>query len=223
MSIRQLVNNTTRSVTRQTWSRSVNYTSIRSIYIRTPPKTEPVEDKQSALTEQQKTIARVKEFLGEKYAIPDELALQVMTHKSFDGLKPHHEKLQILGSHLMKLYFAKHAIQRPHKNDELAINGMNLDILSTPYHTALTNPRSLGYFAKHEKLNEGLRWKCSSTQLGFESSGEMRVSAMIVNSIVGAIDFVYGKQIAEEFIHEKMARSLEKSGCYVQKQYETFD
>lgn len=169
----------------------------------------------------QENIAEVKEFLGEKYAIPDEIALQALTHRSFDSYKPHNEKLQALGIPLLRLYFIKHAINRPHLNN-LLINGKNLDILGTPYSTVLYNAKTSGHFARHHGLNKKLFWKCTSANMGFEGSGEMKMSANLISSLIGAVNYIHGKKVAEEFIHEKLASSFEKTACYVQAKIQGF-
>lgn len=149
-------------------------------------------------------LKNVKEFLSDKYAIPDELALQVITHKSFaHGLKPYNEKLSAMGSKLLNLYLAKFVVERSTAN-EMAVNGKNLDVLGTPIAKELGGRMALGLFAKSTKLNNTLFWRSYNSLLSFEGSGELKVSAQMMYALVGAVTFIHGKKIAEVFVREKL-------------------
>lgn len=154
-------------------------------------------------------VKHVHEFLTEKYPITDELALQVLTHKSFgNAIKPHNEKLSAMGSKLLNLYFAKYVINKPTTN-QLAINDKNLDVLGQPIAKELSGRLALGIFAKTSNLNRIMFWNSYSQGLSFEKSGELKVSAQMMYALIGAIDFSHGKLKAEEFITEMVAPSIE--------------
>lgn len=149
-------------------------------------------------------LQHIKLFLDSKYAISDELALQVLTHKSFgNGIKPYNEKLSAMGSKVLNLYLSKYVIDHPTKNEN-AIDGKNLDVLGTPISRSLADRKAVGLFAKAAKLNSVMFWNSYNTGVGFESSGEMKVSAQMVYALVGAVAFQHGKSTAEEFIKEKL-------------------
>lgn len=157
-------------------------------------------------------LTPLKQFLAAKYAIPDDLALQVLTHKSFaNGIKPYNEKLGAMGSKVLNLFLAKYVVESPTRN-ELAVNGRNLDVLGTPIAKELGNRMALGVFARKSRLNAIMFWTSYNHLLSFEQSGEMTVSAQMMYALVGAVTFVHGKSVAEEFVREKLllgADSLE--------------
>lgn len=155
----------------------------------------------------------IHSFLGSEYAIPDDVALQVLTHKLFShGLKPYNEKLSAMGSKLLNLYLAKHVVEQQTLNP-LAVNGKNIDVLGSPMARELTGRMAAGLFAKNAKLNEVMFWRLYNHEVSFEQSGEMKVSAQMVYALVGAVTFLHGKSVAERFIREKLLlgdKSLEK-------------
>lgn len=192
----------------------------RSIYLHKGPRIEGLKrDPESVFVSPrgikygvtEENIAAIKTFLGDKYIIPDEVALQVITHKSFgNGIKPYNEKLHIMGSKLLSLFFAKH-VTNPKSSDETrAVEGKNLDVLGTPISKELASLKTAANFAKLNKLNEVLFWKSSNSSLGFESSGELRVSGQMLNALVGAVNFYHGKDKAEQFITDKLVDGFEK-------------
>lgn len=153
-------------------------------------------------------LAPVKQFLTEKYQIPDDLALQVLTHKSFgNGIKPYNEKLSAMGLKLLNLYCAKYTTDTPATTNDNAINGKNVDVLGSPMAKELTGRLALGLFAKSHKLNEVLFWKSYNHSLSFEASGEMKVSAQMMYALIGAVTFIHGKHAAEQFILEKLIKA----------------
>ncbi|EGV65640.1 hypothetical protein CANTEDRAFT_112517 [Yamadazyma tenuis ATCC 10573] len=159
-------------------------------------------------------VKYIQDFLSDKFHIGNELALQVITHKSFaNGIKPYNEKLSAMGSKILNLHLAKLVIEQPSKSssvNELAINNKNLDVLGQPMSRELAGRLSLGVFAKLNKLNSVMFWNSYSTQgLNFEASGEMKVSAQMVYAMIGAVHFTHGKKVAEEFINEKIFPEVE--------------
>ncbi|KAK6890782.1 Large ribosomal subunit protein mL57 [Candida tropicalis] len=191
----------------------------RSIYLHKGPRIEGLKrDPESVFVSPKGTkygvneenIVNIKNFLGEKYAIPDEVALQVITHKSFgNGIKPYNEKLHIMGSKLLSLFFVKHVTNPKSTDNTRAIEGKNLDVLGSPISKELVGLKTAGNFAKLNKLNDVMFWKSANSTLGFESSGEMRVSGQMLNALVGAVNFYHGKEKAEQFINEKLVDGFE--------------
>ena len=151
----------------------------------------------------EKNLKFIKDFLEEKYRISDDLVLQVLTHKSFgNGIKPYNEKLTAMGSKLLNLFCAR-TVTDCATNNENAINGKNLDCLGSPIAKELPGSLSLALFARHKRLNSILFWKSYNYHLSFEASGEMKVTAQMVYALIGAVNFVHGKDAAESFIREK--------------------
>lgn len=149
----------------------------------------------------------IKAFLSDKYAILDTLALQVLTHKSFgNGIKPHNEKLSALGAKLLNLYTVKRVTGVP-TNNENAVGGKNLDVLGSPIARELGGRLATGLFARSTKLNQVMFWKSYNHGLSFEASGELKVSALMVYALIGAVTFTHGKTVAEQFIREKLVES----------------
>lgn len=74
------------------------------------------------------TLKTTKDFLGQDYALPDDLILQALTHKSFaHGLKPYNENLAIIGRHFLRLQTFIHATSQKSENPS-ALNGVNFDV-----------------------------------------------------------------------------------------------
>ncbi|RKP29050.1 hypothetical protein METBISCDRAFT_19578 [Metschnikowia bicuspidata] len=167
-------------------------------------------------------LQHIKTFLSDRYAIPDDMALQVLTHKSFtNGLKPYNEKLSAMGSKLLNLFSAKFVVEGATTN-ELAVNGKNLDVLGTPIAKELGGRMALGLFAKASKLNTIMFWKSYNSLLSFQESGELKVSAQMMYALVGAVTFIHGKKAAEMFVREKLLdgpNSLENiAAAFLEKQ-----
>lgn len=158
-------------------------------------------------------VKYIKEFLSDKYQISDELALQVITHKSFaNGIKPYNEKLSAMGSKMLNLHFAKTVVEKPSNTEvinELSIANKNLDILGQPISKELSGRLSLGIFAKLNKLNSIMFWNSYNQGLNFENSGELKVSAQMIYALIGAVNFTHGKTVCEHFINEKILPSVE--------------
>ncbi|KAM9926903.1 hypothetical protein OXX59_002895 [Metschnikowia pulcherrima] len=152
----------------------------------------------------EQNLSHLKTFLSEKYAIPDDMALQVLTHKSFaHGMKPYNEKLSVMGSKLANLFLGKYVLENDTQN-ATAVGGKNLDVLGTPMAKELGGRMALGVFAKKTALNSVMFWKSYNHSLSFEESGELKVSAQMMYAMVGAVAFVHGKRAAEAFLREKL-------------------
>lgn len=191
----------------------------RSIYLHKGPRVEGLKrDPEAAFINpkgikyglNETNISHIKSFLGDKYNIPDEIALQVITHKSFgNGIKPYNEKLAAMGSKLLSLYFAKYVTNQPCKHDN-GVEGKNLDVLGSPMSRELPSLKTAAIFAKSNNINEIMFWHTRNSTLGFESSGELKVSGELLFSLVGAVNFYHGKNKAEQFITEKLVDQFEK-------------
>lgn len=157
----------------------------------------------------ERNLKLLKSFLTDKYAISDDLALQVLTHKSFaNGIKPYNEKLSTMGLKLLNLYLAKFVLSGQSQND-LAINGINLDVMGLPMAKELGGRTLVGLCAKQTGLTSAMFWKSYNPQLSFEKSGELKVSAQMMYAMVGAVTFVHGKEKAEQFVLERLLDKLE--------------
>ncbi|KAF3992316.1 hypothetical protein FT663_01153 [Candidozyma haemuli var. vulneris] len=185
----------------------------RSIYLHTGPRVAGLrrDPKEAFKTHtgieygSSEATSAIKQFLA-NYSIPEEMARQVLTHKSFgNGIKVYNEKLVVMGSKVLSLFLAKHVIEQQTSNEN-AINGKNLDVLGTPVAKELGGKTSLGLFAKQHNLNQNMFWKSHNHHLTFESSGEMKVSAHMMYALVGAVAYVHGKKSAEEFVREKFLK-----------------
>lgn len=200
-----------RATTRTGVSREL--VQARSIYLHTGPRVAGLrrDPKEALKTHNEleygssEAVSKVKQFMA-NYSIPEDLALQALTHKSFaNGIKPYNEKLVAMGLRVLNLFLAKHVIEQETSNEN-AINGKNLDVLGTPMAKELGGKMSLGLFARQHKLNESMFWKLHNHDLTFEKSGEMKVSAHMMYALVGAVAFVHGKRRAEEFVLEKLLK-----------------
>lgn len=150
------------------------------------------------------SLSEIKKFLEPKYSVPDDMALQVLTHKSFaNGIAAYNEKLAAVGLKVVNLALLKFVVEQPTDN-ELAINGKNLDVIGSPMAKELAGRKALGIFVKNNHLNKNLFWKLYNHLLSFEQSGEMKVSAQMIYALVGAVTHVHGKNVAEEFVTEKL-------------------
>lgn len=156
----------------------------------------------------EENLRHVKGFLEAPYAVPDEMLLQALTHKSFgNGFKPYNEKLAALGSKVCNLFFLKHVVGHPTAT-ATAVAGKNLDCIGMPVPRALTERTAMAVFAHKNNLNRVMFWKLYNHSLGFALSGEMKVSAQMMYALVGAVALVHGKQHAEEFVRAKLVGGL---------------
>ncbi|WLF79256.1 hypothetical protein PVL30_003008 [Lodderomyces elongisporus] len=198
-----------------------NKTFTRSIYLHSGSRIEGLKRDPKEVFKNQKgvqygandqTLSSIKSFLGSKYQIPDDVALQIITHKSFgNGMKPYNIKLSVMGSKLLKLYTAKYVIhQQSTTPDKIKIEGKDLTKLGSLYSKELSGRDAAGYFAKVENLNKTMFWVSRDPTASFEASGELKVSGQLVHSLIGAVNFYHGKDVAEEFIGEKIMKGLEE-------------
>ncbi|CAK9436884.1 mitochondrial 54S ribosomal protein mL57 [Lodderomyces beijingensis] len=196
--------------------------SSRSVYLHHGPRIEGLKrDPKVAYLNPQGTeyalneanISQITSYLGSEYQIPQDIALQCITHKSFaNGIKPYNEKLAAMGSKLLNLALVKYVI---HKNaaadseNPTSINGKNLSVLGSRWSRELASPEAAGYLARAESLNKTMFWTSRNPSLKFDASGELKVSSRLLYSLVGAINLYHGKAQAEKFIRENLIEGLE--------------
>ncbi|KAI5949732.1 hypothetical protein KGF57_004555 [Candida theae] len=219
MSIRQTIQYTSRNISSRSYTPTISF--IRSLYLHKGPRVEGLKrDPKEVFVNHngteyelnQDNIQHIKSYLGSRYQIPDEIALQIITHKSFgNGIKPYNEKLAAMGSKLLSLFAAKHVVKKHTEKDaKLVIEGKNLSILGSRAAKELYGRSSTGYFAKLNGLNNTMFWKSRNPTLRFESSGELKVSSQLLYSLIGAVNIYHGKAKAEEFISENLIKGLEE-------------
>ncbi|CCH40886.1 54S ribosomal protein L15, mitochondrial [Wickerhamomyces ciferrii] len=158
----------------------------------------------------QENLQSLKEFLGKEYELPDELSLQILTHKSFaHGIKPFNEKLSILGSHFLKNRASLYTIHKQESKDvDADINGLSISQLGSLTSRNITSSEILYAFIKKNNLTDVIFWKKRDALLTDPSkSGEIKVSDGVVKAIIGAILSHHGKVKAEKFIDDVLLNS----------------
>lgn len=105
------------------------------------------------------TLKSTKEFLGSEYLLPDELILQVLTHKSFaHGLKPYNENLAIIGRHFLRLQTFIHATSQKSENPS-ALNGVNFDVSLSKIANLLSATPVTSQVCRSTGLDKNIFWK----------------------------------------------------------------
>lgn len=139
------------------------------------------------------SLSTLKTLLGSEYALPDEVSLQVITHKSFaHGKKPFNEKLAVLGSHFLK-----------YKATLFTINTQGLDRIGSHASKELISDGSMAYFLQSTGVGESIYWKKRDPlQTDPKRSGEVSVYARTGEAILGAILLTHGKEKATKFVDE---------------------
>lgn len=154
-----------------------------------------VSPKGNAYELSDKTIGPLKQFLGEKYSLPDELLLQIQTHKSFaHGFRPFNEKIALYGCHFLKYKTTLHTIETEGLDKLGSAPAKNL--ISTPV---------LAQFVRSHGLGDAIFWKKRDPlQTDPKVSGENAVFARTCEAIVGGLLLHRGKTVAEQFVDEVM-------------------
>ncbi|ONH68069.1 Ribonuclease 3 [Cyberlindnera fabianii] len=147
------------------------------------------------------SIGPLKTLLGSKYALPDELLLQIQTHKSFaHGSKPFNEKIAVYGQHFLKYKTTLHTIET-----------QGIDALGSESAKKLISTGVLADFVRSHGLADAIYWKKRNPlQTDVKVSGENSVLARTCEAIVGGILLQRGKETAEQFVDEVMLKG-EKS------------
>lgn len=165
-----------------------------------------VSPKGATYGESEENLSNLKKFLGEEYKLPNNIILQVLTHKSFaHGLKPFNEKLAIFGSHFLKYKASLYAIKTEDDlSSKYAVNGFQIEQLGTPKSKELISTRVAAEFIRSvAKIGDSIFWKKRDPLItNPKVSGEESVFARSLEALVGAILLQHGKSKAEKFIDE---------------------
>ncbi|KAA8916828.1 hypothetical protein TRICI_000947 [Trichomonascus ciferrii] len=147
------------------------------------------------------TIKPIKDLLGQNYSIPDSLALQVLTHKSFaHGKKPFNERLANLGRQFLRVQTTEYAVSQK-SSQPTAIAGNNFDI-DTKALELMSSTAVLAQICKQIGINKSIFWKNPNTNQSPERSGENTVCAKTVDALVGAVLMYHGESKAAEFVRQ---------------------
>ncbi|ODQ80132.1 hypothetical protein BABINDRAFT_161116 [Babjeviella inositovora NRRL Y-12698] len=152
---------------------------------------------------QAENLQFVKAFLA-PYALPDEVVLQVLTHKSFaHGNKPYNDKLAYIGSRFLNNFLSIREASTSSTNAH-AVNGLNFDVLGSPIDKSLASPATRYLFAKAHNLNKVLFWAARDATIDNpHRSGEVKITNDVVCALVGAVLLQKGEAVAQTFIQEK--------------------
>lgn len=149
------------------------------------------------------TIKPVQDFLGSNFSIPDPLALQVLTHKSFaHGKKPFNERLANLGRQFLRVTTSQYAISQ-NSTQSTSIEGKNFDI-DTKALDLMSSTKVLAEICKQIGINKSIFWKNPNTNQSPERSGENTVCAKTVDALVGAVLIHHGETKATQFVRENL-------------------
>ncbi|VVT49293.1 mitochondrial 54S ribosomal protein mL57 [Magnusiomyces paraingens] len=152
------------------------------------------------------TLAAVESFLGTEYALPPELVLQVLTHKSFaHGLKPYNENLAIIGRHFLRLVTVRYASQQESSNPG-AINGHNLDVALARISSLMSGTPVTSELCTRLGIDKHIFWKDPSIPEGSSRSAPVSatVRAKSIDALVGAILLKLGQFKAQTFVETKL-------------------
>lgn len=141
------------------------------------------------------------DFLGEKWALPEKLLIQSLTHKSFAHAKrPYNEKLAILGQQLLRMQ-ASRAVADTHLQDPVSekhlLNGKNFDVDQRAVELLSSTP-TLSTLCRQAGLNGAMFWKPA------RQGDAPTVEAKALCAVVGAVFMHHGLESATSFIHEKL-------------------
>ncbi|OUM53614.1 hypothetical protein BVG19_g2915 [[Candida] boidinii] len=147
----------------------------------------------------------LKSKLNDKYELPDNLLLQILTHKSFaHGSKPYNEKLSFIGKELLKFNISKYIINLESDYD-FAINKKNFEGLGSFSHKMTSSDKLLFNYIKSNNLNEIFFCKTAKNQKEDQPS---TIYSTIITSLIGAIASKSGKSAAEEFIQTEILPNI---------------
>lgn len=140
--------------------------------------------------------------------IPDNLLLQCLTHKSFaHGSVPYNEKLDILGSHFLKLRASCYSIKPtlPQEADSAAlVNGFNFNLLGSLENKQLIDKKRVGQLIKNLNLQNLVFWKMRNPQKGAQYNGEYQVLSTVLHSIIGAMLIHNGPEKTARFVDQTL-------------------
>ena len=153
-----------------------------------------------------KDTQSVQRWLSEAFPtlpLPDEVALQMITHESWDqgALAGHNRRLAFLGRRAMKFYL----------NLLLAQHPGNEHLLTTEKVDSLLQTSVIGDFVGRAlKLGEVMRWTpaVNDGQKGAKETGLFKIRGVTVEALVGAIYHQHGAQAAKSFFASRILPEL---------------
>lgn len=161
----------------------------------------------------EENLTNLKAYLGQEYKLPDELLLQILTHKSFaHGLKPFNEKLAIFGSHYLKYKTSLHSINDTTNtststiNDEQTpkqstINGLEFSKLGTEVSRLLNSKTVLADYIRSQNLGGEVFWKKRDPLIKDpDRSGENSVFSKTLEALLGALLLHHGTPKTNQFV-----------------------
>lgn len=145
------------------------------------------------------TLGPARQLLGADYALPDDLLLQTVTHKSFaHGLKPYNESLAILGRHFLRLQTIGYAVSQPSQSPS-AVNGHNFDVATAKISALMSATPVTAKVGRLAGIDASIFWKSPN-----ESKASDLVVAKSVDAIVGALLMNKGQFVAQKFVKERL-------------------
>lgn len=172
----------------------------------TPKAQSQIERTPDKVSEMQTLLRSFTTDVGIASSLPDGLARQVFTHKSFDhGRQAYNEKLSFLGRRVLYLRLTEHLLDRPTSSPG-ALEGRDLSAINTTRLESLLSLESIARVAP-EGLSSLVRWqpKDSRDRAG---SGERKVVAETVMALVGAIEIQFGAGAAKSFVDRRILPKL---------------
>ena len=134
--------------------------------------------------------------LSTKIELPDELLLQIITHKSFaHGSKPYNAHISFLGEQILQLCATKHVVGK----------SKNLDAIGSLAHRIMWSDKLLAAFAESKNIDKVFFCKKALPGGNIDKLYKPKsIYSTITSSLIGAIASKYGKNAAEEFIEKEL-------------------
>lgn len=135
--------------------------------------------------------------LSTKIELPDDLLLQIITHKSFaHGSKPYNANLSFLGEQILQLCSTKYVLTQ---------SSGSIDAIGSLAHRLMWSDKLLAAFAEAKGIDSVFFCKKAlpggKTDKLYKPKG---IYSTITSSLIGAIASKYGKTISEEFIQKEL-------------------
>lgn len=161
------------------------------------------------------TLEPILKLLGPEFALPKELILQVLTHKSFaHGLKPYNENLAIIGRHFLRLYTISHAVNQKNNNPQ-AVNGLNFDVATSKISALMSSSTVTSILCRRLGIDKQIFWKDPSDTY---SEVPDKVCSKTMDALVGAVIMKLGQQKAQKFIDTQLLQNDETSLLKIAKE-----
>ncbi|CAN6646358.1 large ribosomal subunit protein mL57 [Trichomonascus vanleenenianus] len=150
------------------------------------------------------TLEPIKTFLGEEYTLPDDLILQVLTHKSFaHGKKPFNERLANLGRDFLRLHTFGFAVSHKPSASSHAVGEFNFDI-EPRILELMSSTTVLSQIARQLGVEKSLFWKNPYPTQSPERNGENTVCAKSISAAVAAVLLHHGEAKAHAFVKSRL-------------------